>query len=100
MFGIRVRRNWSAALLCLLLRCILATLSGVCAAQVESGKIVGTVKDASGAIISGAAVTVTETETNAERKAPTNSEGEYVVTELKPGTYNVTAECEGFKTAV
>jgi len=69
-------------------------------AQVASGKIVGTVKDTSGAIISAAAVTVVETQTNAERKTSTNSQGEYVVTELKPGTYTVKAAQNGFKTAV
>ncbi len=69
-------------------------------AQVDSGKIVGTVKDASGAILSAATVTVTETQTNAERKISTNSDGEYVVTELKPGIYTVKAERQGFKTAV
>ena len=69
-------------------------------AQVESGKVVGTVRDASGAVLADAAVTVTETQTNAERKTTSNSGGEYVVTELKPGTYTVTAEREGFKTAV
>lgn len=69
-------------------------------AQVESGKVVGTVRDASGAVLADAAVTVIETETNAERKTTSNSGGEYVVTELKPGTYTVKAEREGFKTAV
>ncbi len=69
-------------------------------AQVESGKIVGTVRDASGAILPAATVTVTETQTNAERKTTSNGQGEYVVTELKPGTYTVKAERQGFKTAV
>src|ERR1700752_246252 len=69
-------------------------------AQVESGKIVGTVKDASGAILAGAQVTVTETQTNAETKIITNSAGEYVATELKRGTYTVKAEQTGFRTAV
>ncbi len=69
-------------------------------AQVESGKIVGTVRDASGAIVSVAKITVTQIQTNAEKKMVTNSEGEYVATELKPGTYTVKAECAGFKTAV
>jgi outer membrane receptor protein involved in Fe transport len=69
-------------------------------AQVESGKIVGTIKDASGALISGASVTVTETQTNAVRKTTTDSQGEFVVTELKPGTYTVMVEREGFKTAL
>jgi outer membrane receptor protein involved in Fe transport len=81
---------------------IIFLLCAACAveAQVESGKIVGTVKDASGAIISAATITVTQTQTNAERKITSNSQGEYVVTELKPGIYTVKAERQGFKTAV
>ncbi|MGB0009107.1 MAG: carboxypeptidase regulatory-like domain-containing protein [Candidatus Sulfotelmatobacter sp.] len=81
---------------CFLFFCALITLH----AQVDSGKIVGTVKDASGAIVSAATVTVTETQTNAKKKIDTNSAGEYVVTELKPGLYTVKAERAGFKTAV
>ncbi len=69
-------------------------------AQVESGKVVGSVRDASGAVVADATVTITETQTNAERRTTSNSGGEYVVTELKPGTYTVKAEREGFKTAV
>ena len=75
-------------------------LASVVQAQVESGKVVGTVRDASAAVLADAAVTVTETQTNAERKTTSNSGGEYVVTELKPGTYTVMAEREGFKTSV
>ena len=78
---------------------ILMAASGLMA-QVESGKVVGTVRDASSAVVADAAVTVTETQTNAERKTTSNSSGEYVVTELKPGTYTVKAERPGFKTAV
>jgi len=69
-------------------------------AQVESGKIVGTVKDASGAVVAGAAVAVTETQTNAQRKTKTDSNGEYVVTELKSDEYTVAVEHEGFKKAL
>jgi len=67
--------------------------------QVETGKIVGTVKDASGALIADAAVTVTETHTNLEKRTLTNSNGEYVVTELKSGNYTVSVEHQGFKKA-
>jgi len=69
-------------------------------AQVESGKIVGTIRDPSGAVVSAASVTVTETQTNAVRKTITDTQGEFVATELKPGTYAVMVEREGFKTAV
>jgi hypothetical protein len=68
-------------------------------AQVETGKIVGTVKDASGAVLAGAAVTVIETHTNLEKKTTTNSDGDYVVTELKSGNYVVSVEHPGFKKA-
>jgi hypothetical protein len=85
--------------LTLILGVMMIGASGV-QAQVESGKLVGTVGDASGAVVAGATVTVTETQTNAERKTTSNSGGEFVVTELKPGTYTVKAEREGFKTAV
>ncbi|MGA8865957.1 MAG: carboxypeptidase-like regulatory domain-containing protein, partial [Candidatus Sulfotelmatobacter sp.] len=69
-------------------------------AQVETGKIVGSVKDSSGAFVTGATVTVTETQTDVQRQAITNGQGEYVVTELKAGEYTVTVEHAGFKKAV
>ena len=69
-------------------------------AQVESGKVVGTVRDASGAIVADAAVAVVNTATNATRNVRTDSNGEYVITGLKPGEYTVTVEREGFKKAV
>lgn len=73
--------------------------SVVVEAQVESGKIVGTVRDASGAVLADAVVTVTATNTNLERRLTTGANGDYVVTELQPGTYRVTVEHEGFKRA-
>jgi len=69
-------------------------------AQVESGKVVGTVRDTTGAMVTEAAVAVTEVETNVVRTVKTDSTGEFVVTELKPGTYTVTVEHAGFKKAV
>lgn len=69
-------------------------------AQVESGKIVGTVRDSSGALVVDAVVTVAETQTNVEHKTKTDNNGEYVATELKSGTYTVTVEREGYKKAV
>jgi len=70
------------------------------AAQVASGSIVGAVRDASGAVVTDAAVTVRNTETGIAREVKTNREGGYVVTLLQPGTYTVTVEREGFKKAV
>jgi hypothetical protein len=70
------------------------------AAQVESGKVVGTVHDLSGAVVAGARISVINTGTNISRTATANSGGEYVVTELPPGTYTLAAERAGFKKVV
>src|SRR5208337_1375741 len=65
--------------------------------QVESGKVVGTVRDSSEAVVTSAEVKVTEVTTNVTHAVKTDSNGEYVVTQLRPGTYTVTAEYAGFK---
>jgi len=67
-------------------------------AQVESGSINGVVLDNSGAVISGASVTVTNTATSQVRKTVTNTSGEYSVPFLAPGTYDLEASKEGFGT--
>ena len=55
------------------------------------GNINGTVKDASGAVIPGATVVVTDTDTGVSRTLTTNGAGEYTATFLQPGHYDVTA---------
>jgi hypothetical protein len=65
--------------------------------QAESGQISGTVTDTSNAVVGGAKVTITSTTTGLVRGGVTNNSGEYVVTNLKPDTYNVVIEHEGFQ---
>jgi hypothetical protein len=73
-------------------------LAGVAAlAQVESGVIAGTVTDQSGAVVTGAAVTVKNLDTNAERKAHTSATGAFSVTGLAPAHYQVTIASGSFK---
>jgi len=69
-------------------------------AQTTAGSIVGTVTDPSGAVIAGAAITVTNIGTNIAVKTTTDSAGEYVVTPLEVGRYSVTVEATGFKRSV
>ena len=69
-------------------------------AQSESGTIVGTVRDESGGVVSGATVTVTNTGTNVARKVTTNAVGDYVVIPLMVGIYSVKVVQPGFKTSV
>jgi hypothetical protein len=68
-------------------------------AQVESGRVVGTVFDTSGAVISGAAITVKNIGTGVEHHTTTDNSGQFTVTQLQPGTYTVLAQHEGFKGA-
>jgi hypothetical protein len=63
------------------------------------GSIAGETRDASGATVAEAKVTVVNTGTNAQRQVLTNSAGEYAFPSLPPGTYNLRAEKQGFKTA-
>ncbi len=62
------------------------------------GEIVGEVVDASGAVVPGAAVTVTNLATNATRSVKTNDAGLYSFPSLMPGQYRVRVEMGGFKT--
>ena len=65
-------------------------------AQTVDTAIVGTVSDNSGAVMIGATVTITSPATGIEKKAVTTSTGEYRVTYLTPGSYDVTVSANGF----
>src|SRR5919202_2016021 len=66
-------------------------------AQTSTGSIVGTVTDASGAAIPGAAVTLLNTGTAARRTAASDAAGNYQFVNLLPGTYKLEVESPGFK---
>jgi hypothetical protein len=68
--------------------------------QVESGRIIGTVHDTSGAAVPDATVTVENTGTNIRHTVKSDSSGQFVVTQLQPGTYTTTVEHAGFQKAV
>ena len=62
--------------------------------------VVGNVRDASGGVIPGVAITVTNRATAVARTAVTDTEGNFLVTSLVAGGYDVRAELSGFKVAV
>jgi hypothetical protein len=68
-------------------------------AQSERGAITGTVHDASGAVVPGAKVTITNEATNAVAEAVTNSSGDFTVPSLPPGAYSIRVEKQGFRPA-
>src|SRR5579875_570548 len=65
-----------------------------------SGAISGTVSDSSGAIVSGANVTVKESDTGALRTTVTDSSGRYQVSSLPAGVYEVHVTKQGFSEEV
>jgi hypothetical protein len=60
-------------------------------AQTDSGRIAGTVTDANGGLVPGAAIVVTNERTGEERTATTNDVGYFLVSSLRPSSYTVTA---------
>lgn len=70
--------------------------AGVAWAQNAQGTIVGGVTDPSGAAVSGAKVTITDTSNNVARYLTTNASGDYAAPDLNPGIYSVTVEAPGF----
>ncbi|MGH9572977.1 MAG: carboxypeptidase regulatory-like domain-containing protein [Candidatus Acidiferrales bacterium] len=78
-----------------------ACLLWLCAAPAwaqETASVVGTVTDATGAIIPGATVTLTNTGTNVVRTTTTQSTGDFDFALLQVGTYSVKVEAKGFRT--
>src|SRR5690242_18128913 len=66
----------------------------------STAQISGTVKDQSGAVLPGAELTVTQTDTGVKRNTVTNETGSYILPDLPIGPYRLEAALPGFKTYV
>src|ERR1700693_3627785 len=78
--------------------CLVLAVAFPLTSQTTTGRILGTVRDQSGAALPAATVTVTDVQRGITRTVTTGDSGEYVVPNLTPGTYTVRAESRGFKT--
>jgi hypothetical protein len=67
-------------------------------AQLSVGSLTGQVSDASGAVIAGAEIVVTNEATGIEYRTQTSSSGYYTVLKMVPGTYTLTASMKGMST--
>jgi len=76
----------------------LGTAHSMFAQGTDLGTIRGTVKDASGAVIANAKVTVTDLDTNAARQTNANAAGDFEVFGLKSGRYKVSVSATGMNT--
>src|SRR3989442_1436943 len=66
-------------------------------AQVEQGRLLGTVKDAQGGVLPGVAVTATSPALIGQRTALTETDGRYLITNLPSGPYAIKFELQGFQ---
>src|SRR5882762_11245919 len=90
-------RNWVGRLLLVCLVLILAGASSA-VAQIDTGSVLGTVSDSSGARINGATVTLVNEGTNATLSTATGDDGGYKFTPVRIGSYKLTVTMQGFQT--
>src|SRR3984957_1562274 len=79
--------------------CILAC-SSFCRAQSETATLSGRITDASGSVIVGADVEVTNTDTNISTTSQTNEAGVFIFPSLQPGNYRLSIRAKGFREIV
>ncbi len=77
--------------------CVVLAVSTIVMAQsTTTGAIGGVVTNPNKEVVSGAAVTVLNVETNKEDSSTTDDQGRFKVVNLRPGTYRVTINGSGF----
>ena len=77
---------------------LLVLLAPVVMAQTDTARLTGTVTDATGAVVSGASITVTNVGTLRAVTVSSEPDGNFVVAALPPGAYQVEAKQSGFRT--
>ena len=92
------RSGWSQSLFLAVTFALLFSSMALSQTSVSTGGIVGTVVDATGAVVPGAKVTITGS-TGQTIKTTTSGQGGYASGSLVPGAYTVRVEAKGFKTA-
>jgi Carboxypeptidase regulatory-like domain/TonB-dependent Receptor Plug Domain len=92
VMGSNLFRAWRSVLAVL----FLGVFSAMALAQ-STGRIAGTVVDASGAVVPGATVACTNTQTGLSRTSKTNQDGIFVLPDLPIGNYTLEAQAQGFE---
>src|SRR5579864_1798269 len=76
----------------------ISLLASAASAQTTTGRLVGVIEDAQGAVLPGVTVTVTSPQLQGTSTSVTDATGQYRFPALPPGTYAVKAELQSFKT--
>lgn len=90
--------NWRECVSILAITTLLSIFAVPAAGQVLYGTFVGTVEDATGAVVPKAKVTVTEKATGFTRETETDASGNYSIPSVPAGNYSVKVTASGFKT--
>ncbi len=88
---------WSRLRPCLLPAVLVLVFATVALAQRDLGTITGTVTDQQGAVVPNVKITITEVATGLVYNVTTAEDGAYTRPALKPGTYTIAAEAQGFR---
>ena len=98
----RVRRQLFSSLFACFLLCsavlLLSSAPTAWAQSTSTGTVVGNVTDPSGAVVPGATVTLTDTNTKTSRTTTTNQAGRYIFVDVAPGPYELNIAKQGFST--
>src|SRR5882724_5977118 len=96
----KVKTAYRGMLTCLSIAVLVLALaiSGQVSAQVISGDLVGTVLDKTGAVVPGARIEATKTDTGVKYETKAGDSGEYRFNNLPIGTYSISASTENFAT--
>src|SRR5262252_7857429 len=88
-------RSLLSSIFCLVLAAVVPA-----SAQTTTAELTGSATDPSGAAIGKVKITATNTETGRTHEATTDDAGGYLITQLPPGTYSLSAEASGFRKSV
>ncbi len=91
-------RNMKVALFLLVVMVCVGSALPAWAQSASSGTVAGVVTDPSGAVVSGATVTLTDTSTNVARTATSNATGRYFFADVTPAVYSLSVSKAGFST--
>jgi hypothetical protein len=95
-----LRENLNSAQRAFAILVFIGLSSAVANAQVATASIHGQIADSTGAVITGATIIVTNTQTGNQRSLQTDAQGRYRAPELQIGDYEIKAEKQGFAAGV
>src|SRR5262249_40586519 len=99
--GLKIMQSHNRTIWTSFLNAVLIAILGCTAVWGQAtAQISGTVSDQSGAVLPGAEVTATQTETGITRNTVSNETGSYVLSNLTLGPYRVEVSLPGFRTFV